>query len=103
MEKADLGYDTLSNFFGCYLNQDFPEDFGDAEGAVRAYAKEFPPGSVSQAADEAAALASHSSGEDALRETLSRLGLEYSPWSEGWTAENWLQWLATELREGAAV
>ena len=97
MTTSEPEYEALSNFFGSYLNQDYPDDFGTAQAAVDAYKREFPADVLFATSEEAARLARLDVEEHQLRTTLLDLGLEYTPWTDGWTAQQWLAWLASDL------
>ncbi|MEJ2866783.1 contact-dependent growth inhibition system immunity protein [Actinomycetospora sp. OC33-EN08] len=97
MTNTEPAYETLSNFFGCYLNQNCPDDYGSATAAIEAYKREFPPKSLVATSEDASALVHLHLEEDELRVKLLGLGLEYTPWTDGWTARRWLVWLANDL------
>lgn len=88
----------ISNLFGAYLNQDFPDEYGSPEDTVLAFKGETSQETVSRTADQAHDLARSTRDEGELRKLMLDLGIEYMPWAEGWSSHAWLEHLEALLR-----
>ena len=75
-------YPQLESFFAGYLNQDFPETYGDVAGAVRAFAADARPSERQALAREWRAFRAEA-GEDVTVTTLGRILA--SRFSAAWT------------------
>lgn len=84
-------FPALEQFLGGYLHQDFDLDFGTAEDAVAAFAKEGPHESVRAVCDELDnALAMLDAGREQPEKFLLRLGCYFNPAADGLTVNDWL-------------
>lgn len=91
-------WDELWTLFGAYLNQDFPEEYGDAWNAVRDYRSDTFATGVARAADQVRRILDGDHDEAQLDAIIDRLGIEYDPAADGWTYRGWLTELERFLR-----
>ena len=82
-------YADLARLLGGYLHQDFPEEYGSADGAVRAFAEDGPE-RVDGAAAEIGGLLDEDRSDADLAALLTRLGSCHRPESDGHTPRSWL-------------
>jgi hypothetical protein len=94
-------WDELWTLFGAYLNQDFPEEYGDVWNAVRHYRSETNLADVVRAAEQVRCILAADHDEEQLRAVTHQLGVEYYPPADGWTYREWLTELEKVLRSGA--
>jgi len=99
MSAAD-SYPRLRLLMAGYLHEDWHEESGSPEEAVRLFATREGPGVAREAAEEVDdALASLSGrGEAAASALLRDLGGAYDAEADGWTATEWLARVRALLR-----
>ena len=73
----DDTYPVLSQLFGAYLNQDFPEEYGTATAAAIAFASETKQSRRDEAIAEIDALLGERRDTTSLIAAISELGCEY--------------------------
>ncbi len=73
----DDTYPVLSQFFGAYLNQDFPQEYGTVTAAAIAFASETKQSRRDEAIAEIDALIGERPNATSLIEAISDLGCEY--------------------------
>ena len=92
------GYPTLDHFFGVYLGEDWPDDYGSEWAAVDAFVAEGPPEDPGLfRAEIARLLAVHLSEEEVRKVILDDLHSCLSPEVDGWTYRDWLQALSDHV------
>lgn len=71
-------YPVLRQFFGAYLNAEWPEEYGSPIAAAAAFAAETPPPRRDAAIAEIDALVATESDPAALAQRIEALGCEYA-------------------------
>ena len=95
MNNISNQYPTLGHFFGVYLGEDWPEDYGSEWAAVDAFIAEGPaedPGLF--CAEITRLLAQHPSENEVREIVLDDLRSYLLPEVDGWKYRDWLQALA---------
>src|SRR5947209_4608918 len=93
------GFGSLQLLLAGYLHEDFPDDYGDAWGAVEAFALNEPEDPPRIRDDVTKLLATVSSEEEVRRVVLDDLGSYYLAEADGWTYREWLQAVADRVDE----
>jgi len=89
--EADREYPALYQLFGGYFHEDWRDESGTAENAIRSYAADAPVEAVSAARDELDRLLGSGLDEAQLSRVLeSGFGCMYAPSSDGITTADWL-------------
>jgi hypothetical protein len=96
-----LEWDEIQTLFGGYLNQDFPEDYGDAWNAVRQYCVDSTTANIATAVDELKEILERFHDEQQLEAVAAQLGSEYYPPGAGQTYREWMTELGAFLRAQA--
>ena len=87
----------LSQLFGGYRHQQWPEEHGGVWSAVGAYRDDETPEGVGRARAELADLLSRPLPDDELADLLAALGCSYWPPADGYSLRGWLQELLARL------
>lgn len=90
-------FPEVAQFLGCYLHQDWNDEFPNWKAAVTAYLAGAVKEDVTKALQELDALASVVETTDDPEELLRQLGCYFDPTSEGMTVRAWLGLLKGEL------
>lgn len=91
MTQIDKTTSELYQFLGCYLHQDFGDDYGNVENAIAAYFREVPIARLKKLlvdVDEVLALSIDDKAFDAL---LFSAGSYYYSYADNLTGRQWLQ------------
>lgn len=91
-------YPALYQFFGGYVHQDWPEEFGTIEEAVRAYLINEPDDIKQKTQSELSQLIRKIETGESDETILEQLGCYYDPYSDGMTILGWLRLLKEEFR-----
>lgn len=91
---------ALKQVLGGYLHEDFAEEFGSADEALRSAAKDQGAGQVIDALAELDALLRSSFTDEQLTDLIEGLTTGYSPVLDGWEIRSWLEHVQTLLAEG---
>lgn len=95
-------YLTLDYFFGVYLHEDWPDDYGNEWTALDAFAAEGPPEDPQLFQADVAKLLAEEASEDDLRKLiLDGLGCYLDPEADGWKYREWLQALSDHVARAA--
>ena len=81
----------LGQFFGSYLNQDWPEEYGNAWSAVEDYVALEPLNRRSSARRELVELLSRCGSEEQLMSAADQVYLNYHPPFDGFSYREWLE------------
>ena len=85
-----IEFPTLDYFFGVYLHEDWPDDYGNEWAALDAFMAEGPPEDLQLFRDEIAQLLGKYSAEEDLRKIiLEDLGSYLDPTPDGWNYRDW--------------
>ncbi|MFL6162929.1 MAG: contact-dependent growth inhibition system immunity protein [Jatrophihabitantaceae bacterium] len=84
-------YPVLWQFFGCYVHQDWRDDYADEWAAVEGFARDAPAKVDAFRSEIAALLAEHPMEEDVRRVVLDDLDSYYLVDVKGWKYRDWLQ------------
>jgi hypothetical protein len=97
-----IEYPTLDHFFGCYMHQDWHDDYPDEWAAVEGFIADGPPEDPKLFRDEIAQLlAQHPSEQEVRRIVLEELESFYLADVSGWKYRDWLQALADHAAKAA--
>jgi len=87
-------YPSLLQFFGGYLNEDWPDEHADEWAALDAYLRDNPHGASGFSSQIQALLAENLNDEELRRVLLHDLACAYSAEVTGWRYRDWLQALS---------
>ena len=88
-------YPTLEHFFGAYLNEDWPDDYGNEWTAVDGFIADGPPEDPELfRAEIAQLLAEHPAEEEVRKIVLDDLECGFLADAAGWKYRAWLQALS---------
>ncbi len=90
-------FPEVDQFFGCYFNQDWNQEFSDWRAAVNSYIAETAKENVDKVLEELPGLISIIASTDAPLKLLHKLGCYFDPASEGLTVSVWLEMLQEVL------
>jgi len=95
-------YPTLDYFFGVYLHEDWPDDYGNEWTALDAFMAEGPAEDPQLFRADVTRLLAEDPSEDDLRKLiLDDLGCYLNPEVDGWTYREWLQALSDHVAHPA--
>jgi hypothetical protein len=92
-------FESLRLLLAGYLHEDFHDDYGDAWGAVDAFALNEPEDPPHVREDVTRLLATVSSEQEVRRIVLDDFGSCYLAEVDGWTYREWLQAVADRVDE----
>ncbi len=96
-------FSQLEQFLGGYFHQDWMDEFGVEEMAIKAYAEGVNQQTINNTLDELDKLLSLGLPEAALRQMMvDNLLCEYNPDPDGISMTNWLHWVRNTLAKYAA-
>lgn len=88
---TDLKIDALAQLFGCYLHQDWQDEFDGDRSALQAIVESEPNDTVMEGVREIDALLEASLAEGDLRKLMiERVGCYFEPGSIGMSFGQWL-------------
>jgi L-rhamnose isomerase len=89
----------LSQFFGCYFNQDFVLDAPTPDGIIDIWKDAATPSERSRLADLIDEFIARPMSEEALEKSLFKdLGCYYNPSADRLTARQWLRHVSNRVR-----
>jgi hypothetical protein len=93
-----IDYPTLDHFFGCYMHQDWRDDYPDEWAAVDAFIADGGPGDAKLfRAEIAELLARHPTEQEVRRIVHEELESFYLADVSGWKYRDWLQALSDHV------
>jgi hypothetical protein len=94
MTDAMTEYFELSQFFGGYLNEDWPDDYADEWAALDDYLRGSPGVAPAFCKEAQALLDEHLSEEELSRVIFYDFGCAFSAEVAGWKYRDWLKALS---------
>ncbi len=92
-------YPSLFQFFGGYLNQDWPDEYADEWAALEEYLSDNPRGATGFCPEIQALLEEHPDEGELRRMLFQELGCAYSAEVDGWKYRDWLQALSDHVEK----
>lgn len=95
----------LSRILGAYLNQDWPDDYGEnVWDVVRDFCSSEPSDTITSVADQVLSILDSDYGEMELKSIFEQLRLEYYPPGDGCSYRGWLveleRFIRSEVEQG---
>jgi hypothetical protein len=93
---------ALSQFFGAYLHQDFDMD-GTAKDCVRAAIADSDVEALTELATNLRELRAQGWSDDELARALYDLDMQYFPYADELTTDEWLEWVYARVVGAARI